>query len=172
MKIYDDFLGDEDFYFLQSNFLGNNFPWYNTHVLHPINEKEDLDCDEIDNIQLHNWLYLDNVPRSRDFDLVRSILIHPTLKVSSVLRVKANMNMRTPEIIKHGFHTDGYGNFRVAIYYVNTNDGYTEFEDGTKVESVENRLVVFPSMLKHTGTTCTDTKVRCVINFNYYSAKD
>ena len=55
-----------------------------------------------------------------------------------------------------------------AIYYVNTNNGYTEFEDGSRVESIENRLVTFPSYMKHTGTTCTDQKRRIVINFNYY----
>ena len=51
---------------------------------------------------------------------------------------------------------------------MNTNDGYTEFEDGTKVESVANRLVTFPANLKHTGTSCTDEKTRIVINFNYF----
>ena len=84
------------------------------------------------------------------------------------MRVKANMNMRTPEIIEHGFHTDGTSSCTAAIYYVNTNDGYTAFEDGTKVESIANRLVVFNTQTKHTGTTCTNAKFRCVINFNYY----
>ena len=57
----------------------------------------------------------------------------------------------------------------VAIYYVNSNDGYTEFRDGTKVESIANRLAIFPSTMEHTGSTCTNTKFRCVINFNFYS---
>ena len=56
---------------------------------------------------------------------------------------------------------------KTAIYYVNTNNGYTKFEDGTVVNSVENRCVVFDSSLRHTGTTCTDQKTRVVINFCY-----
>ena len=56
-----------------------------------------------------------------------------------------------------------------SILYVNTNNGYTKFEDGTIVESVANRLVSFPSNMKHTGTSCTDEKTRVVINFNYFS---
>ena len=48
-----------------------------------------------------------------------------------------------------------------------TNNGYTEFENGMKVESVENRWVSFPEDIKHRGTSCTDEKVRVVINFNY-----
>ena len=55
-----------------------------------------------------------------------------------------------------------------SIFYVNTNNGYTKFEDGTKVESVANRMVTFPSNMKHTGTSCTDERIRVVINFNYF----
>ena len=50
---------------------------------------------------------------------------------------------------------------------MNTNNGYTEFEDGTKVESVANRFVSFPEKMKHRGTSCTDKKTRIVININY-----
>ncbi len=47
-------------------------------------------------------------------------------------------------------------------------DGYTEFEDGTKVECVANRLVWFPSDIKHRGVSQLDTKVKSVINLNYF----
>ena len=56
---------------------------------------------------------------------------------------------------------------QTAIFYVNTNDGYTEFEDSTRVESVANKIVIFDSKLKHRGTTCTNQKTRVVINLNY-----
>ena len=59
-----------------------------------------------------------------------------------------------------------------AIFYINTNNGYTEFEDGTRVESVANRIVNFPANLKHRGTRCTDQKIRIVINFNYFKKYD
>ena len=55
-----------------------------------------------------------------------------------------------------------------GIYYVNTNDGYTEFETGDKVKSVANRFVKFPSDIKHRGVSQVDTKVRCVLNLNYF----
>ena len=70
--------------------------------------------------------------------------------------------------IRSGFHVDfHYEHSRTAIFYVNTNDGYTEFEDGTKIESKENRIVIFPTLIKHSGVTCTDQQNRVVINFNY-----
>ena len=61
-----------------------------------------------------------------------------------------------------------FKDYKVSIFYVNSNDGYTEFEDGTRIESVENRLVTFPANMLHTGTTCTNKPFRIVINFNYF----
>ena len=55
-----------------------------------------------------------------------------------------------------------------SILHINTNNGYTKFENGEVVKSVRNRLVTFPAHLKHTGSTCTDKQYRCIINVNYY----
>ena len=54
-----------------------------------------------------------------------------------------------------------------AILYINTNDGYTVFEDGTKIDSVANRICIFPYYLKHSGTTCTNANRRIALNINY-----
>ena len=40
---------------------------------------------------------------------------------------------------------------------------------GDKIKNVENRLVLFPCNVLHTGVTQTDTKVRVAITFNYFS---
>ena len=40
-------------------------------------------------------------------------------------------------------------------------------EDGTKVESIQNRLLLFAPSKTHNSTSCTDAKVRVNINFNY-----
>ena len=54
-----------------------------------------------------------------------------------------------------------------AVYYINSCNGYTYFEDGYKVKSVANRIVIFPRDTQHSGTTSSDS-YRQVINFNYY----
>jgi hypothetical protein len=42
------------------------------------------------------------------------------------------------------------------------------FEDGTKVDSVANRMVVFDGTTKHTGSTHTDgDRFRFVLNINF-----
>ena len=75
-----------------------------------------------------------------------------------------------------GYHTDdmdkkfefAYGVTETAIFYVNTNNGYTIFKDSQeKVDCIENRLVTFPTDTDHCGVSCTDSKQRVVINFNY-----
>jgi hypothetical protein len=87
-----------------------------------------------------------------------------------LIRIKANLTPRADKIVEHGFHRDiepPIPNATTAILYLNTNNGYTVFEDGTKIDSVANTFVSFPSDTKHTGSTCTDTKFRGLINFNY-----
>jgi len=93
----------------------------------------------------------------------------------SIYRIKANLLTSTPEIIPNVFHQDMMEQstrvkkqWTTAILYMNTNNGYTEFKDGTKVESVANRLVSFPVDTWHRGSSCTDQNIRVVINFNYF----
>ena len=98
-------------------------------------------------------------------DKIRFIALH---------RIKANLEPIKPERTHSDFHYDVHKDGKpcsfmtTAIYYVNTNDGYTEFETGDKVNSVANRLVKFPSDIKHRGVSQLDTKVRCVLNLNYF----
>ena len=93
--------------------------------------------------------------------------------MSAISRIKANATSRTEKVVVFdwAFHCDNgpdKKNMTTAIYYINTNNGYTLFEDGTKVESVGNRLLKFPATMIHTGTSCTDDYRRILINFNYY----
>ena len=57
---------------------------------------------------------------------------------------------------------------KTAVFYINTNDGYTEFENGVRVSSVANRVCIFDSNLNHRGTTHSEGgHQRVVVNFNY-----
>ena len=84
-------------------------------------------------------------------------------------RIKANLEPVKPKRLYSDFHCDvDCSTMTTGIYYINTNDGYTEFETGDKVKSVANRYVKFPSNIKHRGVSQVDTKVRCVLNLNYF----
>ena len=54
-----------------------------------------------------------------------------------------------------------------AIFYLNTNNGYTEFEGENRIDCVENRLVMFPAKTRHRAIGQTDVIQRIVLNFNF-----
>ena len=163
IDIKDNFLSPQTLGELHKCLYSHTFPWFWMFVVNDDEVEEDLQ----DNYQLQHVFYDDNLARSKFLLHMDPLLTK--IQTRGLLRVMANLNYRTTNIIKHGFHNDwDYEDSKTSIFYVNTNDGYTEFEDGTVVESVENRLVTFPSPLKHTGTSCTDTSRRMVININYF----
>ena len=84
-------------------------------------------------------------------------------------RAKLNLYTKQDKQIKTSYHIDCNMEHTVALFSLNTNNGYTEFASGEKIESVENRLVIFDGNIEHSGTTHTDAKTRAVINFNYYT---
>ena len=168
IEIYDNFLEKEDFSNLQSLVAGDNFPWYyNTEVVVGI-EKEPLK-----NHQLTHTLYRDNVVCSQLWGNFYTLInkINPFL----LYRMKLNCNFYAQDRYEHGMHIDIHDapqntnlNLKTAIFYINTNDGYTRMEStNEKIQSVENRLVVFDYKERHTGCTPTDAQARFVLNINY-----
>ena len=168
MKIEDNFLDQKEFVKLQNVMIGPNFDWHYCPIIDY--------ADDVNKFQFqHEFFFCRPLMVSTFYNCV--FPIEKKLNPFSILRVKANLLTRTSNIIKNEFHVDivDFPNspeklkqWTTSIFYVNSNNGYTEFEDGTQVESVENRMVTFPSNIKHTGTSCTDEKVRIVINFNYF----
>ena len=165
MKIEDNFLKQEDFDKIQQLMEEPSaFPWFYTDGI--------VSKDDVDKFQFVHVFYANFVPKSSFMKELNSIM--NIIQPFSIFKIKAKLLTITPEIVESGFHID----FRMAeeklkqwttsIFYVNTNNGYTKFEDGTKVESVANRMVTFPANMKHCGTSCTNERNRIVINFNYF----
>ena len=173
IKIYDDLLSPREYREIKNTFLNDKFPlpWYWSKVV----EGDYLDADQLDNFQLTHMCYNNcapNLEKGSGFPAVNPIVNHPDLNIRSLIRIKANLNIRTSKIIRHGFHVDVPFDCMTAIYYVNSNDGYTEFKEcGTKVESVANRMVTFPTQTLHSGTSCTNKRRRVAINFVYFAAE-
>jgi hypothetical protein len=169
IEIIDNFLPDHLFEKLQDEILGNDFPWFVCGDI--VNESLGHIPPDINyNWQLFHLFYYNPHEISRYFPIMDSLLV--TLQPMMTLKIKANLNPVADRIIEHGMHVDTYPYelaemLTTSVFYLNTNNGYTAFEDGTKVESVANRLVSFPASMMHTGTTCTDEKYRAVINLNY-----
>lgn len=174
MNIIDNYLSTEDFNLLKNTLLGSDFPWYlcPTKVLY----NEESIVEDKYNYQFTHIFYNNYVVRSDWFNIIAP-LINPIVlpnKTIELVRIKANLLPATHDIIQYDYHTDveytsDFDNFEkyTAVFYVNTNNGFTILADGTKIESIENRLVSFSSDTEHAGSSCTDQKTRCVINLNY-----
>ena len=58
-------------------------------------------------------------------------------------------------------------NTKVAIYCVNTCNGYTELKTGERAPSLENSIILFNANELHRSVSQTNTKRRINININY-----
>jgi hypothetical protein len=163
VEITDNFLDEHSFNGIKNILLGKaaKFPWYFNSTV------ATNDDNSLDNFQFTHVFYTNLKPHS-EYNLILSPLIEK-LKIRSIIRIKANLVTKTEKIIEHGFHTDfPYPDSKTSVFYINTNNGYTKFDDGFVVNSVENRVATFNSMLPHTGSSCTDAQARVVINLNYF----
>jgi hypothetical protein len=167
IKIIDNFLPNDIFKEFQSIFLDSKFPWYFS----------DYSVDPGDKIsQFCHAIYMDMEPISYCWEYIKPVLINglELKNHQSILRVKVNATPSYSSILSKKFHYDiveddgiTVSPHNVAIIYINTNDGFTYFKDGAKVESIENRCVIFPGNLMHAGSTCTNSPVRIVLNVDY-----
>lgn len=103
--------------------------------------------------------------------------IEPILKnfeYEKILNARTNLFTRMPnnysykDIDGAGLHNDhGYDfEYTTMIYYINTTNGGTYFENGETVQSKSNRLVVFNGHLLHRHIYQTDEKARVATNIN------
>lgn len=165
-EIIDNFLSDKDFLMVSSVILGDQFPWYFCDY---VTDRDIKEPEGYRQYQFYCSLYGTN--QGMGSTIAENILdkFKTKLNVSSWMRAKMNLSPQGANIERNEFHTDfpKITNYTTAIFYVNTNNGYTLFENGNKVESIANRIVIFTGNTPHTGTTCTDENRRVVLNLNY-----
>ena len=160
MKIIDNFLNKEELLNLQNLYTSNEFPWcYQAGI-------DSIDTKRNDFFFCH-MLYNHNIPKSNYFSSIAPIFSKLD-NFKSLIRVKANLTTKKNENFKAKMHVDTkIKNSKTAVFYCNTNNGATLFEDGNIITSEENKIVTFESDRMHCGTDCTNKNIRIVINFNY-----
>tara|TARA_B100001250_G_C19367886_1_gene600572 strand:+ start:55 stop:570 length:516 start_codon:yes stop_codon:yes gene_type:complete len=169
MKVIDNFLPSYQFKQIYSIMMGSDFPWY----YNPTILDEDSDDYIQDRWQLsHTFHHHDKGAQSSFNTLMEPIISRLEIKPDNLLRIKANLNPKTIFHRRGGYHTDiirssTRSNVKIALLYVNSNNGWTHIKGYGKVKSVANRMVIFDCNLFHSGYTCTDEKTRVVINFNW-----
>jgi hypothetical protein len=167
-KIIDNYLPTHEFKEIQNIFFNSqDIPWY----FH--NYTSDESEINLINYQFVHMLVKYGEPIHSGHRYILPILrmLNPII----IDRIKINLIPITESNIESGFHLDNAQyvendiKYTVGIFYLNTNNGSTELEDGTKIQSMENRMVFMSGDIKHRGITATDSR-RSVINFSFINS--
>jgi len=169
-KVIDNFLDEEYFDSLVTLFTdkentGNNLmPWFFiSSISYPKKHKKWVVEDKL--FYMSHMFYDGNQTTSNHFDKLFPIL--EKLEVKCLLRIKANLYPNTEILHEHPMHIDYDFLHTGAILSLNTCDGYTKLKNGTKINSIANRVLLFDSSKEHCSTTTTNVSARINININY-----
>ena len=160
-KVIDNFLTEEKFLKVKNSILNSEFSWNLTPWVSNLQENLKITSSYYFTHLFYSGLYVD-----QNCHIFVDILNQ--LEVKSLIRIKANLYPSTDNIEYQSEHIDYDYPHKGAIFYLNTNDGFTTLEDGTKVESIQNRLLLFDPSKPHNSTTCTNDKCRVNVNFNFF----
>lgn len=171
IRYQDNFLSEEEFDLLKQ-ILNPTLTYTYNHIL----ADNEIECDTLQNFQFVHSIVETGKPVSPHFPLFNKLFLDK-LNVKMCDRMKINVTTNTDKPVEHGYHKDWWDvsdtdlKMNTAIFYFNTCDGYTAIKTKKgkikKVQSVENRICIFPPHWLHTGTTTSDSKIRTVLNIVY-----
>jgi hypothetical protein len=107
-----------------------------------------------------NYIYSEHYKHFRGF--------WEQLRMKALVRMKMNFYPRTGKVEIHEPHLDYPYDHKGCLFSFNTCDGFTQLEDGTRIESVANRALLFNPRTRHSSTSTTNDKGRFNININYF----
>ena len=170
LKIIDNFLDKDSFLEIKKFIMSPRCQWrFVDFIAHKDKKNEDndgyfvhsfTDCDPIS--------LRERFQRSPNFSIISSLMekINQEISYKDVLRVRSSLYPRRQYQKPDAMHTDYKFSHNVCIFYVNTTNGYTLFEKGEKVFSVENRLLIFNGLERHCSVVQSDSAARFIININ------
>lgn len=160
LEVIDDFLPPEEFKKIESRLYSTDIAWYyNPNAV-------TTDPKTISQFT-HTFFDIRRNGQVSDFFHLFTPCLHK-LRAVTLYRLKANLNLKTFFHRPTGYHIDiPHPDLKTSVFYINTNNGFTQFKRGGKIRSIANRMVIFDSEMEHQGVTCTDEKNRVVVNFNY-----
>ena len=177
MKIIDDFLPSHEFEEVRDNIIGGvrngslsslGSTWNSTGAPFYL-----LNTVAYDHEEQHPWcwyaqhvVFNEGFGESHLYNPLHSIFI-PKFDLKALIRIKINFYPHTEIVKEHPPHHDYDFNHRAAVFSLNTCDGFTRLEDGTKIDSVANRIVFFDGSQEHNSSTTSTTYGRYNINFNF-----
>ena len=170
-EVKDDFLSPEEFEKTRKIIMGSDLPWNYSYNVAAATPEEEMYFMHMFYMGLTDKPAYDDdgnmVPpeKSPYYGAIEPII--EKIPHQILLKIKANLYVKTENRVHHPSHVDTVFPSKAAIFYLNTNDGFTVLEDGTEIASVANRILIFDPTEPHHSTTCTDNKRRVNININY-----
>ena len=166
VQIFNNFLDQEVFLEIKKFIMSPRCQWrYVNYIAHKDGRDNDNDGYFVHSFKdCHPQTFVDRYPESPHFPLIAKIL--DKIKYQNILRIRSSLYPRRDVQKPDPFHIDYDFPHKVCIFYVNTNNGYTMFENGEKIPSVENQLATFDGNEKHCSVVQTDTSARYIVNIN------
>jgi hypothetical protein len=152
-NIINNFIEHELDFLQIKNFILTQYPFYYT--------------PKDDGFVFTHLLFSDNNITSNYLNMLRPI--YSKLDLKALIRVKVNIfpNLNN-EFIEYKSDSDLNYSHKKAIIFLNTNNGYTQLENGEKIESLENSVLLLENHNEHIDTNCTNDKIRCTIVIEYF----
>jgi len=156
-EVIDNFLDEE--YFDSLVCMVEKWEWYfQSGVAYEEVVKDNF-------FHMTHMFYRKNAPVSPHYEKLIPLL--GKLEVEILMRIKANLYPNTEKLHEHQMHSDKNFSHSGALLSLNTCDGYTKLKDGTKIDSIANRVLLFDPGEEHCSTTTTNVPARFNININY-----
>ena len=162
IEVVDNYLSVEDLKKVQDIIFSLDFPFYwNGRVIKNGGEEPKM---------FYFTHLLFDTPQGNNSEYFNALydIFYPKMNIKALNRMKINLYTSNIEQFEHGYHFDRKYPHKGAIFSLNSCDGYTKFETGEQIESVENRMMFFDPSIPHTSANTTNVKRRININFNYF----
>ena len=167
-KIIDDFLDKESYELLSKAIKSETVPWYfraADTTGHTLNKTGFFGYG------FYNYYKPDHAA----FD---SLILPILKKLNSIacVQVRANLCFRDIDAKESAYHIDYDHPFvTTGILYLTNCNGKTILKNSEKehsIDSIENRMLLFPAQTEHKLIYQTDVHKRYVINFNFIGDKN
>jgi hypothetical protein len=185
----DDFLGPQEFKYIQDSI--NGISWY---------YREDIVFRQMNGtcFGFHRPIFDEDgvhIPGLYEMSvmLTTKLLDQNNLKLKQLRRIRLGMFTKYSQPVQHDAHVDYEDPHYTALFYLNTNNGYTSLYKKVKTANKPwlqdrapspeelgqeyqilpkaNKMVLFDGLRYHSSSTQTDNNLRIVMNINFTADK-